>query len=241
MEGISLYHRSVGIHPDRELRSGRKELFIMKINQVEQAVGISKKNIRFYESQGILHPSRNLENGYRDYAESDILTLFQIKLLRKLSIPIEEIRKMQENHLSLSDCMTRHIIYLNHEEKNIILMKEICETLSQNEESLHTLDALDYLKKMEELEKGGTRFMNIQKEDHRKKKSGPIIAAAVMILLMAGLIALFVWFRSVDPIPIGLLLFFIAMPAAVIIGVLLALRERFKEIEGGEEHEASKY
>lgn len=213
----------------------------MKINQVEQTVGITKKNIRFYEEQGLVHPSRNLENGYRDYSDEDIATLFKIKLLRKLSIPIDEIRKMQENHLSLSDCMMRHMIYLNHEAKNLSLIKEMCEELSHKEESLHSLDALDYLKKMQQLEEGGTRFMDIGKNDRKKKKYGPLIAALVMILFMLALIALFLWAASTDPIPFGLLLVFIAFPAAVIIGVLLALKQRFLEIEGGEENEAAKY
>ena len=39
----------------------------MKINEVEKLIGITKKNIRFYEEQGLLSPSRNRENGYRDY------------------------------------------------------------------------------------------------------------------------------------------------------------------------------
>ena len=33
----------------------------MKINQVEQLVGITKKNIRFYEKEGLLSPERNSE------------------------------------------------------------------------------------------------------------------------------------------------------------------------------------
>ena len=36
----------------------------MKINQVEELVGITKKNIRFYEEQGLLNPDRDPENGY---------------------------------------------------------------------------------------------------------------------------------------------------------------------------------
>lgn len=212
----------------------------MKINQVEQAVGITKKNIRFYEDQGLLHPSRNLENGYRDYSEEDINILFKIKLLRKLSVPIDEIRKMQENRLSLDDCMKRHIISLDHERDNIALIKEMCEELSQKEQTLHSLDASVYLEKMQQLEEGGTRFMDISKSD-QKKKYGPIMAAIVMIALMLATILLFIWASTVDPIPFGLLVVFIAMPLAVIVGVLLALKQRFKEIEGGEENEASKY
>lgn len=213
----------------------------MKINQVEQTVGITKKNIRFYEDQGLLHPSRNLDNGYREYSDADINILLLVKLLRKLSVPIEEIRKMQDNHLSLSDCMQRHMIYLEHEEKNISLIREMCDEINRQENSLHTLNASEYLLKMQLLEQGGTRFMDIGKEDQKKKKYGPLIAATVMVLLMCATIALLIWANSVEPIPFGLLLFIIAMPAAIIVGVLLALRQRFKEIEGGEENEASKY
>ena len=67
----------------------------MKINEVEQRIGITKKNIRFYEDQGLLSPRRNKENGYREYSEEDVKTLEQIKLLRKLGLPLEEIRLMQ--------------------------------------------------------------------------------------------------------------------------------------------------
>ena len=59
----------------------------MKINEAEQEVGITRKNIRFYEQQGLLNPSRNLSNGYREYSSEDILILRRIKLLRKLGIP----------------------------------------------------------------------------------------------------------------------------------------------------------
>ena len=40
----------------------------MKINEVEQMLGISKANIRFYEKQNLLTPRRN-ENGYREYSQ----------------------------------------------------------------------------------------------------------------------------------------------------------------------------
>lgn len=83
--------------------------------------------------------------------------------------------------------------------------------------------------------------MDITKNDRKKQKLGPIVAALVMILLMFALILIFLWGDSVDPIPPVMLVFFMAFPSVVIIGVLLALKERFKEIEGGEEHEAAKY
>ena len=62
----------------------------MKIQQVEELVGISKKNIRFYEAEGLLSPGR-AENGYRAYGQADVERLQRIKLLRKLDVPIEDI------------------------------------------------------------------------------------------------------------------------------------------------------
>ena len=67
----------------------------MKINEVEARAGITKKNIRFYEEQGLLSPRRNPENGYRDYGEEEVQILRRIRVLRKLGLPIEEIRRMQ--------------------------------------------------------------------------------------------------------------------------------------------------
>ena len=74
----------------------------MKINEVEQLVGITKRNIRFYEKEGLLSPSRNSDNGYREYGEAEVETLKQIKLLRKLDVPMEEIRRMQQGALTLT-------------------------------------------------------------------------------------------------------------------------------------------
>lgn len=91
----------------------------MKINEVEQLVGITKKNIRFYEEKGLLEPKRQVQNGYRDYSEEDVDMLKRIKLLRKLSVPIEEIKKLQTKHMTLGDCLRRHEISLAREEKNL--------------------------------------------------------------------------------------------------------------------------
>ena len=60
----------------------------MKIKQVEELVGITRKNIRFYEEQGLLNVER-AENGYREYHTADIARLQEIKLFRKMDISIE--------------------------------------------------------------------------------------------------------------------------------------------------------
>lgn len=211
----------------------------MRINQVEELVGITKKNIRFYEEKGLLNPARNAENGYREYSEEDVVVLQKIKLLRQLSIPIEEILKLQQGYLTLEDCVRRHIIALEREEENIKQKKSICKQLENSGEHINNIDTDKYLLLMQEMEKEGVRFMNVKQTDTRRK--APIIATGVMIVLMIATIALLLWAAKVDPIPLPFLLLIIAMPIAVIVGVLLALKERMKQIEGGEEDAARKY
>ena len=60
----------------------------MKINEVEAAVGVTKKNIRFYEEEGLITPSREPGNGYRSYSQADVGRLRRIKLRRKLDVPL---------------------------------------------------------------------------------------------------------------------------------------------------------
>ena len=49
----------------------------MKINEVEAAVGVTKKNIRFYEEEGLITPGREPGNGYRSYSQADVERLPQ--------------------------------------------------------------------------------------------------------------------------------------------------------------------
>ena len=91
----------------------------MKINEVEAQVGITKKNIRFYEEQGLIAPRRNSENGYREYGPREVDQLRQVKLLRKLGVPLEEIRKMQSGTHTVGDGMRRHLVTLERDKKNL--------------------------------------------------------------------------------------------------------------------------
>ena len=217
----------------------------MKINEVEQLVGISKRNIRFYEKEGLLSPGRNADNGYRDYGEEDVETLRKIKLLRKLDVPLEEIRRMQQGELTLADGLLRQVIQLERAQKNLGTMRSLCQELARTDEQLPNLDAGRWLAEMERMEQEeGTQFVNIRKRDTRKRYVGPVVAAAVFVGLMAGIIGLILWAISLDPAdapPLWLLLILIAVPSAVIVGVLLALWQRLKQIQGGEEDAASKY
>ena len=216
----------------------------MKINEVEALVGITKKNIRFYEEKGLLSPGRNSENGYRDYGQAEVDELRRIKLLRKLGVPIEEIRRMQQGTQTVGDGMRRHLVTLERERKNLEESVKLCELLKERTEPLSELDAGSVLEEMEKLEQSGTTFQNKQRQDVRIRYVAPIVVAAVMVTLMGALPALMIWAYAHDPAnapPLAMLIILTAIFGLGICGILYALFQRITEIGKGEIDDAKQY
>lgn len=216
----------------------------MKINEVEALVGITKKNIRFYEEQGLLSPRRNSDNGYRDYGEAELAILRQIKLLRKLGVPLEEIRRMQAGG-TVADGMRRHLITLERERKDLEQSIELCQMLKGREEKLDTLDAQALLEQMETMEQAGTTFRNKQLGDTRSiRYVAPAVIALGMVALMGAVMFLMVWAFEQEAdaaVPLPLMAVLLAIPGLIIVGVLLALFQRVREIRRGEMDDAKYY
>ena len=217
----------------------------MKINEVEALVGITKKNIRFYEEKGLLTPRRNSENGYREYEARDVEQLRQIKLLRKLGVPLEEIRQMQAGRITVADGMRRHLVTLEREQRSLEQSMELCRKLKDREERLENLDAAGLLEQMEEMERAGTTFKDKQAGDTRTiRYVAPVIIALLTVLLMGGLIGLMLWGFTIDAEdapPLPLIVVLAMIPGVIIPGVLLALYQRVKEIGKGEAEYAKQY
>ena len=216
----------------------------MKINEVEALVGITKKNIRFYEAEGLLTPRRNSENGYLDYGEVEVETLRRIKLLRKLGFPLEEIRQMQTGSRTVGDGMRRHLVTLEREQENLRSAAQLCAGLTDCAEKLDALDAQSLLEKMEEMEQSGTTFQNKQSQDIRVRYVAPVVVTVLMVLLMLGLIWLFLWAFETDPAgapPLPLLAVFVAVPAFVALGVIISLVQRIREIGRRELDDAKQF
>lgn len=216
----------------------------LKINEVEALVGITRKNIRFYEAEGLLAPRRNSENGYRDYGEAEVQTLLQIKLLRKLGVSLEEIRTMQSGAHTVGDGMRRHLVSLERDRDNLDQAIRLCAGLTDRQERLADLDAGNILKEMEAMEQSGATFQNKQKKDVRIRYVAPVVITALMVLLMGGFAGLLLWIIALgveDAPPVLMLLALPLVPLVIIGGVVLALVQRIREIGRGEIDDAKNY
>ncbi len=214
----------------------------MKINQVEELAGVTKKNIRFYEEQGLLKPERNPENGYREYTLKDVDSLKKVKLLRKLNVPIEEIRMIHEGALSFSECMERQSKRLKAEQEGLAAAIGLCDRLNAEVTDFERIDASLYLSELKKLEEGGAVFMDISEKDVRKRSmTGAVLAGGIFIFFLLAIVIGTCIAAVHDPIPPGVVAILVAPPVVGIILTVVVLALRIKEIRKGEAYDARNY
>ena len=211
----------------------------MKINEVEAAVGVTKKNIRFYEEEGLISPRREPGNGYRSYSEADVERLRRIKLLRKLDVPLAEIRQMLEGECTLAEGRTRQLERLNTRRTDLDEAVNFCTLLQKEPVSLNELDVEQTLARLAAREDQGVTFVNIERTDRKAKRiKGALVGAGLFTALMAFIIATMAWAFYTDPQgapPLPLVIVLLGIPAGCIVGTLKVLLDRIEEIGKGEE------
>lgn len=112
----------------------------MKIKEVEERVGLTRSNIRFYEREGLLLIDRDQENNYRDYTEADVERINKIKTLRMLGVPTADIKKLFADEIEfdkvIADCMER----IKEQERELKEIHKVCENMMQKQLDIHTWD-----------------------------------------------------------------------------------------------------
>lgn len=131
----------------------------MKIGEVEQRTGVTAKNIRFYEKEGLLQPARQAHNGYRDYTEDDVDAVKQIKLLRELGVSLDHIHRLREGEIRMRDCMELYTASFEAEIAHLQYLKSLCDELKDTD--LPRLNVDHYLDEIEDAKRRGRRFVDI--------------------------------------------------------------------------------
>ena len=213
----------------------------MRIKEVEDLVGITKKNIRFYEKEGLLTPVRELENSYRDYSEDDVKRLHIIKLLRKLDMPISAISDVLEERISLPEALHLHSLLLEEQRCGIVNAQRVCRMISESGAALASLDTEHFLSEIAHGEENSTELVNIHRHDTVKKTRETVIVSIVIVALLLVLAVFLIYLNNTGTMSRGVLAAASAIIAIVLIGVVAAIITRFKELKGGEEDDADNY
>lgn len=104
----------------------------MTIKEVEEQTGLTRSNIRFYEKEKLIEPSRNDKNGYRDYSEKDVENIKKIAYLRTLEISIEDIRNIISDKVSLTEIVKKQTTTIKTQIEGLNQAKTMCERMLES-------------------------------------------------------------------------------------------------------------
>lgn len=91
----------------------------MNIKIVSEKTGLTKKAIKYYESEGLINPSKNNCNNYREYSDEDIVKLNLIGALRAIDIPTMEIKCLVDGAKDLQAVMKSTLDKINETISNL--------------------------------------------------------------------------------------------------------------------------
>lgn len=169
----------------------------MNIKEIEEASGLTRANIRFYEKENLLAPKRR-DNGYRDYSEEDLQSLKKIRLFRELGITIDEIRAVINDPELLEEILAKRIEKAGGEIKDREDSIKVCMQMQEEHVSYQRMNADRYLDRLADLKTEGKYIANGRgalAEDREKITPHPWkrYLARGIDQLLCGLVLTLVW------------------------------------------------
>lgn len=113
-------------------------------SQVQQATGLTRKAIEYYEDKGLIQPDKD-QQGYRNYSAKEIEQLKQIALYRKLGLNLEEISELLTDPTSGSTILRQqqYQVELNYQKNELLsqlirghkpeIIRQALETIEKSE------------------------------------------------------------------------------------------------------------
>lgn len=130
----------------------------MNIKQAEQLSGVSRRNIRYYEQEGLISPTRNRENDYREYSQEDIEVLKKIRILRMVDMPLDQIREVLQGTKTLTDAAKIQKDRLEEKARELETAIRFCEEFTSVGD-VASLDTDAVLHRMEQPENQASLFI----------------------------------------------------------------------------------
>jgi len=121
---------------------------VQTVSTVSKSLGISSRMLRYYEQIGLIESQRMENYAYRVYDEDAIRRLRQIIILRKLRVPVKQIREIFGNKdaVNVIEIFERNLSELDEQITALSTIKSILSRLVQElQEKANMRIQLDYL------------------------------------------------------------------------------------------------
>ena len=152
----------------------------MKINELEDLLGVSKATVRYYEDQGLVTPPRT-ENGYREYNDEEVQLFQKILVLRKIGLSIPEIKDLIDGNSDLHDALAYNIERLRTRQDEIASALDLCGKIETESYDFDSIDSAKYLRYIYEDELKGAHFAEAEEISVRQ-----LNMAVTLLGMLAG-------------------------------------------------------
>ncbi len=113
----------------------------MNIGEAAVRSGVAAKNIRYYESIGLIEPAKRAENGYRDYQETDVQMLNFVNRARGLGFSVKQVAELlslyQDRARASADVKEIATNHMSEIEHKIEELQRMHRTLAHLTEKCH--------------------------------------------------------------------------------------------------------
>ena len=100
----------------------------MRIGEVSEYSGVSRRMLRYYDAAGIVSPSQRDPNGYRNYSDEDLARLVTLETLREIGLSLESAAELLARPHTLSTVMDQAIASLR--QRLAALFHDGCQALA---------------------------------------------------------------------------------------------------------------
>ncbi|RDI24753.1 MerR family transcriptional regulator [Lentzea flaviverrucosa] len=107
------------------------DIRLYAIGEVARRTGLSVSAIRFYSDEGIVAPAEVTAAGHRLYDVHAIARLEFVSTLRELDAGLDDIRRLLEGRVTLSDLATAHLSRLDDQARRIRSRKAVLRTIAR--------------------------------------------------------------------------------------------------------------
>ena len=130
---------------------------LLRVGQLAKRTGLTVRTLHHYDELGIVSPRRRSAAGYRLYGEDDLARLLQAVLLRRLGLPLREVRaSLDDPRRSLPAALRAQAARLRdqiaHEQRLLVRLDSLAGRLEQDADGagndvLETLEMLTMFEK----------------------------------------------------------------------------------------------
>ncbi len=98
------------------------------VSETAEKTGVARSTLLYYERLGIIKPSRNPRNGYRQYSNEDLGRLTLLRQLKRAGLTLKESRRCIDGELDPS-LIEKRMLHLDREVREMQMAREVLHTL----------------------------------------------------------------------------------------------------------------